>query len=231
MPKATVSTTTTTKAATVAATEVKVLSIPAAVAKALGAYVSAEGAVQAAVKTSDSSLIKLAIAIREGYKSREEADPSVRPAIVAAYESQGRDKLHAGRQISRILNLAWPLSSIKEGYTPKQRQSALANLQAAITDEVKVLSLHDIAAGGAVYDPKKKEVIPAIKPGGKGSGGHNAKPPREAYTKAIEDAITAASQAQLDLEQILVPIIASILDCKVADDIAEIKEAIDNLPE
>lgn len=215
MPKVTVS----TKAATTTdAKEVVAIAIPAPVQAALGLYSTALDAEQSVIKTLDSSILKLAMTMRASYLDRAQADLSMRPSIVAIYEKLGKDKLAAGQQFSRLLNLAWPLSSKSSQATPAQRKSAQKNLDLAIANKVGILKLNDIAAGGAIFDLKDKKVLKVEKSGaGGGSGGSNRKTPLDAYTTSIESAVTAASQAQLEPSQIIVAFVAAILACEIPD--------------
>lgn len=218
MPKVTVSTKSATATATstdAKAAPVVAIAIPAPVQAALGIYSTALDAEQSVIKTLDSSILKLAMAMRSSYLDRQQADLSMRDAIVAIYEKLGKDKLAAGQQFSRLLNLAWPLSSKSSSATPAMRKAAAKNLDDAIASKVGILKLHTIAAGGAIFNKKEAKVIPVQKSAAGGSGGSNKKTPLDAYTSAIESAVTAASQAQLDPAQIVVAFVTAILACEI----------------
>lgn len=214
MPKATVS----AKAATETAVAIKV---SATVLAAIKASISADIARSAAVTASEQSIVKAGEAIRKGeFGSRAVADVSLRVLVIKEYEAANRSALYAGQQFARMLNIAYPGG---KKATPTEAKKAMENLTAALTSGARIDSnkLQKLANGTARFDKKEKTIVNLT-----ARTAHNTAAPLDAMTKAIENAITAASVAKLDAEQVMVAVVAALIACKMVDDAAEAKATI-----
>lgn len=201
---------------------VEAVKVSAATIAALNAAIASDVSRIAAAKVAEKSIIKAGHAIRDAkFQSLDVAKASCKPIVEAAYIKAGQTVMYAGQQLSRMLSIAFPG---KKAPTEKARTRIVENLDAAIkSDKVGTNDCIKIANGSARYDAKTEKVIP-LKADNR--GGKNAKAPLDAYIAAVGNAVTAAAQAKLSLEQVVVAFAAAVIACELASDAEEIRDEI-----
>lgn len=220
--KATASTKTT-------APEIVAVKVPSQVQSAITESASADSNARLAVSTSEQSIVRLGkiIGTTMGSNDREVTRISVFPLFTAAYQTANTKlptdrqkselalKLYVGQQVSRVISLAYPGG---KNATKAQVRTALTELEKGQKLGISTLGLIQLAGGKSkiVVDPTthKAKVVRVVSGG---SGGGNQKAPIDALKATMETALTAASQASIDLEQMLTIIAETLITLKVME--------------